>query len=80
MILSNALQLPHEVKDQARKCYRIWRDNPTHPGLHFKKIHGQENIYSVRVSLGWRAVGLVEGNAISWFWIGSHADYDKLIG
>jgi hypothetical protein len=73
-------KLPDDVKEQARRAYRIWRDNPGHPSLHFKKIHGHENIFSVRVGLGWRAVGLWEDNTISWFWIGSHADYDRLIG
>jgi len=72
-------KLPDAVKEQARGCYRMWRDNPAHPGLHFKKIHGHENLYSVRVGLGWRAMGLLDGNTISWFWIGSHADYDKVI-
>ncbi len=38
-----------------------------------------EPIYSVRVSLGWRALGLREGDAIFWFWIGSHADYARLL-
>ena len=73
-------KLPASVKEQARKCYRLWRDNPAHPGLHFKRIHGQENIYSVRVGLGWRALGLLDGTTISWFWIGSHAEYEKVIG
>jgi len=73
-------KLPDAVKEHARKCYRLWRDNPAHPGLHFKRIHGQEGVYSVRVGLGWRALGLLEGNTISWFWIGSHAEYDTLLG
>jgi hypothetical protein len=34
-------------------------------------------MYSVRVGLGWPAVGLIEGDAFYWFWIGSHADYDN---
>lgn len=72
-------KLPEAVKEQARRCYRLWRDNPAHPSLHFKQIHGQEGVYSVRIGLGWRALGLLEGNTISWFWIGSHADYDTLI-
>ncbi len=72
-------KLPEAVKEQARRCYQMWRDNPAHPSLHFKRIHGQEGLYSVRVGLGWRALGLVEGNTISWFWIGSHAEYDTLI-
>jgi hypothetical protein len=73
-------KLPDGVKEQARRSYQMWRDNPAHPSLHFKPIHGQENVYSVRVGLGWRVLGLREGNTISWFWIGSHADYDTLIG
>jgi hypothetical protein len=51
--------------------------NPHHPGLHFERIHGREDLYSVRVGLGWRALGLVEGDSIYWYWIGSHAEYDK---
>jgi hypothetical protein len=33
----------------------------------------------VRVGIGWRALGFREGEAIVWFWIGSHNVYDKLI-
>jgi hypothetical protein len=71
--------LPDAVKAQARECYRLWRQNPNHPSLHFKQIHAKESLYSVRVSKDWRALGLLQENTIFWFWIGSHADYDKLI-
>ena len=37
-------------------------------------------IYSVRIALGWRAVGILEGEEMIWFWIGSHAEYDRLVG
>lgn len=37
------------------------------------------DIYFVRVSLGYRALGQMTGTDIVWFWIGSHADYDKLL-
>ena len=73
-------KLPHEVQQQARKNYRLWKQNPSHPGLQFKRVSDQEPLYSVRVGLGWRALGLLENNTITWFWIGSHAEYDKLIG
>ena len=71
--------LPDAVKAQARKAYRLWRQNPRHPSLHFKRIHDREPLYSVRISLGWRVVGLLEGDTMFWYWIGSHADYDKLL-
>ena len=72
-------KLPDVVKDLARKNYRLWRANPYHPSLHFKQVHRTEPLYSVRIGLGWRALGLLEDGSITWFWIGSHAEYDRLI-
>lgn len=73
-------RLPQSVQAQARKNYRLWKQNPAHPSLHFKRIHTQESLYSVRIGRGWRALGLLEGETITWFWIGSHAEYDQLVG
>ncbi len=73
-------QLPDRVKQTARKNYQLWKQNPTHPSLEFKKLNTQEPLYSVRVGLGWRAVGVEKAeNTIVWFWIGSHSEYDKLL-
>ena len=71
-------ELPEPVREAA-KAYRLFRDNPTHPSLQFKRIHTREPVYSVRITLGYRAVALVEGDDVAWFWIGSHADYDRLV-
>ncbi|MSR56522.1 MAG: hypothetical protein EXS05_02475 [Planctomycetaceae bacterium] len=73
-------RLPAEVREQARRAYRLWRANPSHPGLRFKPIRRHEGLYSVRVARGWRALGRLEGDTVTWFWIGSHADYDGLVG
>ena len=70
-------KLPEDVKLRARRAYRLFRSNPAHPGLSFKKAEGQSNIYSVRVGLGYRALGQMDGENIVWFWIGPHAEYDK---
>jgi len=72
-------RLPEAVRAQARRSYQLWRQNPAHPGLQFKKVHAHESLYSVRVGLGWRALSLLEGDTVTWFWIGSHAEYDTLI-
>jgi hypothetical protein len=53
--------------------------DPRHPGLHFKQVHPTQLIYSVRVGIGYRAVGVKDGDTMLWFWIGSHGDYDRLI-
>jgi len=72
-------ELPDEVKERTRDAYRLFRDNPNHPSLRFKRIHPTDPIYSVRIGLDYRAVGVREGDTIYWYWIGSHADYDRLI-
>jgi hypothetical protein len=72
-------RLPAEVREQARRAYRLWRSNPSHPGLRFKPIRGHTGLYSVRIGQGWRALGRLDGDTVTWFWIGSHADFDGLI-
>ena len=71
--------LPSEIRNAARKAYELFRQNPQHPSLQFKKVHDRDPIYSVRVTLAYRAVGLLENDEITWFWIGSHGDYDRLL-
>ncbi len=74
-------KLPESVRATARKNYRLWKVNTAHPSLQFKRVHNVEPIYSIRVGIGWRVLGLLDEGAdtITWFWIGSHAGYDKLI-
>jgi len=71
--------LPKRIQQVARRNYRVWKDNPGHSGLQFKRITGKTSIFSIRVGIGWRALGVLEGEDMIWFWIGSHADYEKLI-
>ena len=71
--------LDKAVKHQAKKAYRIWAENPFHPSLHFKCINAEEDVWSVRISRGYRALGRLDGSDMVWFWIGPHGDYDKLI-
>lgn len=47
--------------------------------LQFKQIHRIKPIYSVRIGIGWRAVGVKDGDEIVWYWIGSHEEYNNLI-
>jgi len=57
----------------------MYRRDPTHPSLRFKQVHPTRPIFSARVGLGYRALAVRDGEAVIWFWIGSHADYDKLL-
>jgi hypothetical protein len=71
--------LPPHVQRKAREAYQSWRLNPQHPGLQFKQVHTHKPVYSVRIGIGWRALGVKSDDTMVWFWIGSHADYDKLL-
>jgi hypothetical protein len=71
--------LPDEVKQEAKAACRLFRNNPAHSSLRFKKLEGEDHIYSVRIGVGYRALGAMKGNRMVWFWIGSHADYDRKV-
>ena len=71
--------LPEPVREQARLAYRRFQENPNHPGLRFKRVHSSDPVYSVRVGIGYRAVGVLEDDIMVWFWIGSHAEYNGLL-
>ena len=61
----------------ADRSYDLLKANPTHPSLHFKKVG---RFWSARVGLHYRALAVESENDLVWFWIGSHADYDQLLG
>jgi mRNA-degrading endonuclease RelE of RelBE toxin-antitoxin system len=69
--------LDKNIRRRARKAFHLWTQNPFHPSLHFKCINVGESIWSVRVTLGYRAVGVLEGDTVTWFWIGSYDDYER---
>jgi hypothetical protein len=71
--------LPVETQRQARRAYRLFLRDPSHPSLRFKRVHTTKPVYSVRVSLGYRALGVQVEEDMLWFWIGSHADYDAIL-
>ena len=71
--------LPGQVQEQTRAAYRQFKENPSHPSLRFKKVHPELPIYSARISKNYRAVGQLDEDTVIWFWVGSHAEYDKLL-
>jgi hypothetical protein len=69
--------LPADVQRLADTCYALLRQDPRHPSLSFKKVG---RFWSVRVGLHYRALAVENEGEVLWFWIGSHADYDQLLG
>lgn len=72
-------ELPPSVQQQAAKAYALWRSDPYHNSLQFKRVSQRQPIYSARISLDYRALGLLENDQIYWFWIGTHTEYDELL-
>lgn len=69
--------LPADVRELADKNHALLKSNPRHPSLHFKRIG---ELWSVRVGDHYRALGMDVREGIYWIWIGTHAEYDKLVG
>lgn len=69
-------RLPGEVRKIADKQYRLWLENPSHSSIQFKKVG---RYWSARITDDYRAVGVKDDDTIVWFWIGTHAEYDKLL-
>ena len=72
-------KLPNTIKRRAQAAYRLFKQDPYHPSLQFKRVHDIQPIYSVRIGLDYRALGLKRGDEIGWFWIGHHTLYNKLL-
>jgi hypothetical protein len=71
--------LPADAQKDAKRAYRQFQNDPSHPGLQFKKLEGEDNLYSVRIGLDFRALGTMRQGRIVWYWIGNHSEYDRLI-
>jgi hypothetical protein len=70
-------QLPEQIRALADKQFQLLQANPQHPSLHFKRVG---RFYSARVGAHYRALAVDAPDGILWFWIGSHADYDRIAG
>jgi len=69
--------LPQSIQDLADRSYALLKNDPRHPSLHLKKAG---RYWSVRVGLHYRAVAVEVLDGLLWFWIGSHEEYNNLMG
>jgi hypothetical protein len=69
-------KLPESVRNVADRNFALLKRDSSHPSLHFKKVG---RFWSARVGIQYRALAVESGEDLVWFWIGSHADYDRLI-
>lgn len=76
-ILESLCGLARNVRELADADFALLKSDPGHPSLHFKKVG---RFWSARVGLHYRASAVETDDAYVRFWIGSHADYDRLLG
>ena len=69
-------ELPANVRRLAGKNLDLLKRNPQHPTLHFRRIG---RFWSVRAGVDHRALAVEGPQGLIWFWIGTHAEYDKLL-
>ncbi len=69
-------KLPSDIQELADKNFKLLKTNPRHPSLHLKKVR---NYWSARVGIKYRTLAVEVERYLVWFWIGTHAEYDKLI-
>ena len=68
--------LPSAIQKLADKNFELLKADPKHPSLHLKKAG---KYWSVRVGRKYRALSVEVEQGLLWFWIGTHAEYDKLV-
>jgi len=73
----NYRALSIQIQQIADRAFDHMNSDPRHPGLHLKQV---DEFWTARVGLHHRAVGVTVSDGVSWFWIGTHAEYDKLLG
>ena len=71
------MRLPKPAQDLADKSHALLETNPKHPSLRFKKAG---KYWSARVGAHYRALAAENSGDFVWFWIGTHKEYEGLIG
>ena len=72
--------LPLEVQQHARQAFLQFQNDPFYPSLMFKEVNQKYDVWSARIDDQYRVLGYRRDGEIRWFWIGVHAEYDRIIG
>ena len=70
-------RLSAEARKQAREAYVQFQVDPFSPGLNFEEVNSQKHIWSARITRGIRARGIRDRDEITWYWIGTHREYEQ---
>jgi hypothetical protein len=65
------------VRELADKQFALLKADPRHPSLRLKRVG---RFRSARVGRQHRALAVEVDDGLVWWWIGTHAEYDRLVG
>jgi hypothetical protein len=69
-------RLPSATRELADRCFDLLKTDSAHPSLHLKRVG---RYWSVRVGKKHRALAVEQPDGLFWFWVGRHAEYDRLL-
>jgi len=72
-------QLDPEIRRKVLRAHKLFLNNPRHGSLRFKRVKGRRYVYSARIDENFRVLGELNGDTITWHWIGPHNQYDRMI-
>jgi hypothetical protein len=67
-------QLPVNIRKLADKQFALFKSNPRHPSLGFRK---KGAVYTVEIGRSYRALARERNGHYYWFWIGTHEQYNQ---
>jgi hypothetical protein len=79
-------QLPRNVQDLVRAACLLFDRDPSHPSLRHHALRDSKRAkhvpgsFSVTPTMQYRALYVVQGGVNVWYWIGTHAEYDRFTG
>ncbi len=69
--------LPKEIQELADEKYRLFQNDPFHPSLEFK---AKGKVWTVAIGRSYRAIARRFESDLYWVWIGSHEEYNRVLG
>lgn len=79
-------ELPDAIQELAYQRFKLFEQDPRHPSLQWHRLKDNDKgehkngSISVRVNKQYRAIYVEIGDVNLWYWIGTHAEYDRFTG
>lgn len=79
-------KLPANIQELSNATFEMFCEDPSHSALRCKQLANKKNTphcdgsFSVSITMRYRSLFVVDGDTNVWYWTGSHADYNTLIG